>query len=180
MPATNGLQPPLTIEERAIVKSYGDWTSFMHSYGLKPQNLDESNQALRILRGLVENDLDEEDEEDSEDDERLIPGLSREARQVVRSFGDWNSFMAMHGLRPWEPEDISDALDLVEDLAERATLEPSRQTAPSANLGQTTGQTPSSSGGGKKRRHRAGRKRRGKKNTSGQMPSQAEGESGQA
>ncbi|KAJ5189989.1 hypothetical protein N7491_007970 [Penicillium cf. griseofulvum] len=49
MPATDGLQPPLTPAERAIVKSYGGWTYFMQAFGLKPWEAEDVEQGKRIL-----------------------------------------------------------------------------------------------------------------------------------
>ncbi|KAJ5092833.1 hypothetical protein N7456_008694 [Penicillium angulare] len=59
MPATDGLQPSLTPAERAIVKSYGSWTEFMQSYGLKPYDLDDIEEAKSIVQALASNDDDE-------------------------------------------------------------------------------------------------------------------------
>ncbi|KAJ6084365.1 hypothetical protein N7486_011165 [Penicillium sp. IBT 16267x] len=56
MPATDALQPPLSPAERAIVKSYGGWTQFMHSFGLKPWIEDDAEEGKRILEGFVEDD----------------------------------------------------------------------------------------------------------------------------
>ncbi|KAJ5915857.1 hypothetical protein N7454_010998 [Penicillium verhagenii] len=56
MPATDALQPPLTEAERAIVKSYGGWTQFMLSYGLKPHDLEDIEEAKAILEGLAQVD----------------------------------------------------------------------------------------------------------------------------
>ncbi|KAE8355987.1 hypothetical protein BDV28DRAFT_145631 [Aspergillus coremiiformis] len=56
MPASNALQPPLTPAERAIVQSYGDWTNFLMSYGLKPWNNEDAEEGKRILESLVENE----------------------------------------------------------------------------------------------------------------------------
>ncbi|KAE8151733.1 hypothetical protein BDV25DRAFT_152220 [Aspergillus avenaceus] len=53
MPATDSLQPPLTPAEREIVKSYGGWTNFLFSYGLKPWNDDDAEEGLMILKGLA-------------------------------------------------------------------------------------------------------------------------------
>ncbi|PHH69607.1 hypothetical protein CDD80_6617 [Ophiocordyceps camponoti-rufipedis] len=53
MPATDGLQPPLTPAERTIVKSYGGWTNFMHSMCLKPTNDDDAEEGKRILEAFV-------------------------------------------------------------------------------------------------------------------------------
>lgn len=39
--------------EKDIVKSFGGWTHFCNSYGLKPQNPDENDEAISILRGLA-------------------------------------------------------------------------------------------------------------------------------
>ncbi|KAJ5409103.1 hypothetical protein N7509_002986 [Penicillium cosmopolitanum] len=54
MPATDSLQPPLTPEERAVIKTYGSWTNFMQSYGLKPWDDDDVQEGMAILRGLVQ------------------------------------------------------------------------------------------------------------------------------
>ncbi|BDD63673.1 hypothetical protein MPDQ_000591 [Monascus purpureus] len=56
MSASDCLQPPLTPAERAIVKSYGGWTMFMASFGLKPWNDDDVQEAKRILEAFVEDD----------------------------------------------------------------------------------------------------------------------------
>ncbi|KAL4915202.1 hypothetical protein BDW62DRAFT_203923 [Aspergillus aurantiobrunneus] len=53
MPASDSLQPLLTPAERAIVKSYGGWTQFLHSYGLKPWDREEAEEGLSILRALA-------------------------------------------------------------------------------------------------------------------------------
>lgn len=49
-------EPPLTTAERQIVKSYGGWTGFMHSFGLKPWNQEDADEGLRIVSGLASND----------------------------------------------------------------------------------------------------------------------------
>lgn len=54
------IEPPLTPAERAIVKSYGGWTSFMQSFGLKPWESDDAEEGKRILEAFVQ------DEEDAE------------------------------------------------------------------------------------------------------------------
>ncbi|GIK01928.1 hypothetical protein Aspvir_005969 [Aspergillus viridinutans] len=56
MPATDALQPPLTPAERAIVKSYGGWTQFMISFGLKPYELDDIDEAKSIVSSLAAED----------------------------------------------------------------------------------------------------------------------------
>ncbi|KAJ5511353.1 hypothetical protein N7453_003456 [Penicillium expansum] len=60
MPASDALQPPLTPAERAIVKSYGGWTYFLQSFGLKPWETEDAEEGKRILEAFVQ------DEEDSE------------------------------------------------------------------------------------------------------------------
>ncbi|CAK7224830.1 hypothetical protein SCUCBS95973_005653 [Sporothrix curviconia] len=60
MPATDALAPPLTPEERQIVKSYGGWTQFMISYGLKPYELEDIDEAKQIVSAMASNDKDEE------------------------------------------------------------------------------------------------------------------------
>lgn len=54
------IEPPLTPAERAIVKSYGGWTSFMQSFGLKPWESDDAEEGKRILEAFVQNDEDAE------------------------------------------------------------------------------------------------------------------------
>ncbi|KAE8357403.1 hypothetical protein BDV27DRAFT_139385, partial [Aspergillus caelatus] len=54
MPSTDCLQPPLTPAERSIVKSYGGWTSFLFSFGLKPYNDEDAEEGLMILKALTE------------------------------------------------------------------------------------------------------------------------------
>ncbi|OQD93320.1 hypothetical protein PENSOL_c033G01693 [Penicillium solitum] len=60
MPVTDALQPPLTPAERAIVKSYGGWTSFMQSFGLKPWENDDAEEGKRILEAFVRDEGDSE------------------------------------------------------------------------------------------------------------------------
>ncbi|WWC96156.1 hypothetical protein V866_003023 [Kwoniella sp. B9012] len=60
MPASDGLQPHLQPAERAIVKSYGGWTNFCVSYGLKPWEMDQNDEALAIVSALAK--MDEENE----------------------------------------------------------------------------------------------------------------------
>jgi hypothetical protein len=49
-------QPPLQPAEREIVKSYGGWTAFMQSYGLKPFDDNDVREALQIERQMARND----------------------------------------------------------------------------------------------------------------------------
>ena len=49
-------EPPLTPAERDIVKSYGGWTNFCISFGLKPWEVDDADEGKRILEGFVEDD----------------------------------------------------------------------------------------------------------------------------
>ncbi|PLN78188.1 hypothetical protein BDW42DRAFT_196047 [Aspergillus taichungensis] len=53
MPSTDCLQPPLSPEERSIVKGYGGWTAFMQSFLLKPWKNDDVEEAKAILKGLA-------------------------------------------------------------------------------------------------------------------------------
>ncbi|KAG5934683.1 hypothetical protein E4U53_000633 [Claviceps sorghi] len=56
MPATDGLQPPLTPAEREIRRSYGGWTNFMASMGLKPWDLDHIDEAKAIIAAMASHD----------------------------------------------------------------------------------------------------------------------------
>ncbi|EAW21028.1 uncharacterized protein NFIA_061890 [Aspergillus fischeri NRRL 181] len=49
-------KPPLSPAERAIVKSYGGWTQFMISFGLKPYELDDIYEAKSIVASLATDD----------------------------------------------------------------------------------------------------------------------------
>lgn len=46
-------EPPLSPEERSIVKGYGGWTAFMQSFLLKPWENDDVEEAKAILKGLA-------------------------------------------------------------------------------------------------------------------------------
>ncbi|KAH7014127.1 uncharacterized protein B0I36DRAFT_369119 [Microdochium trichocladiopsis] len=50
MPATDALSPPLTPAERQVVKNYGGWTQFMHSFGLKAHDSEHIDEAHQIAR----------------------------------------------------------------------------------------------------------------------------------
>ncbi|CEO58338.1 hypothetical protein PMG11_03068 [Penicillium brasilianum] len=50
---TDCLQPPLSPAERQIVKSYGGWTQFLLSFGLKPWKDDDEEEGMRILRAFA-------------------------------------------------------------------------------------------------------------------------------
>ncbi|CAK7263801.1 hypothetical protein SEPCBS119000_000674 [Sporothrix epigloea] len=54
MPVTDALQPPLTPEEREVVKSYDGWTNTMHSLGLKSYDLDDIDEAKQIVSSFAE------------------------------------------------------------------------------------------------------------------------------
>lgn len=66
MPATDALQPPLTPAERAICKSYGGWTNFMASMGLKPWEDEDAEEGKAIIAALASSDKEGEDEAASE------------------------------------------------------------------------------------------------------------------
>ncbi|KAG6003123.1 hypothetical protein E4U21_002321 [Claviceps maximensis] len=59
MPATDSLQPPLTPTERQICKSYGGWSNFMASMGLKPWVSDDAEEGKAILAAFA-SDVEEE------------------------------------------------------------------------------------------------------------------------
>jgi hypothetical protein len=48
--------PPCTPAERAIVKSYGGWTQFMQCFGLKPWDMDDMEEAKRILVAFTQDE----------------------------------------------------------------------------------------------------------------------------
>ncbi|KAJ5593687.1 hypothetical protein N7537_010591 [Penicillium hordei] len=53
-------EPPLSPAERAIVKSYGGWTSFMQCFGLKPWESDDAEEGKKILEAFVRSDENSE------------------------------------------------------------------------------------------------------------------------
>ncbi|KAJ5628480.1 hypothetical protein N7490_010708 [Penicillium lividum] len=54
MPASDSLQPPLSPTERVIVNSYGGWTMFLASFGLKATNDTDAEEGKRILESLCQ------------------------------------------------------------------------------------------------------------------------------
>jgi len=52
-------EPPLSPAERVIVKSYGGWTNFMISFGLKPWEEDDADEGKRILKAFTEEDANQ-------------------------------------------------------------------------------------------------------------------------
>jgi len=57
LPKSNAITaPPCTPAERAIIKSYGGWTNFMLSFGLKPYNDDDLEEAKTILAAFASDD----------------------------------------------------------------------------------------------------------------------------
>ncbi|PFH57425.1 hypothetical protein XA68_15103 [Ophiocordyceps unilateralis] len=66
---TDCLQPILSEEESAIVKSYGGWTSFMMSMGLKAWKAEDEAEGMQILRALAAPDEEEEVQGEAEQDE---------------------------------------------------------------------------------------------------------------
>jgi hypothetical protein len=40
-----------------IVKSFGDWTTFCHSYGLKPHDNDDNIEAIRLLHRMADEEI---------------------------------------------------------------------------------------------------------------------------
>lgn len=49
-------EPPLTPREREIVKAYGGWTRFMISFGLKPYDLEDIDEAKSIVKAFAADD----------------------------------------------------------------------------------------------------------------------------
>ena len=55
-PATDRPEPPLSDKEREVVKSYGGWTAFCESHGLKPWEPSDKQEALSIVKALASHD----------------------------------------------------------------------------------------------------------------------------
>lgn len=49
-------EPPLTPAEKKVVKSFGDWTEFMRTYGLKPTDAGDAKQAYAIVKMMAQAD----------------------------------------------------------------------------------------------------------------------------
>jgi len=62
-------EPSLTPAENAVVRSYGGWTEFMQTFGLKPWETEDIEDAISIIKSLVA--ADEEDAEGEETDQQL-------------------------------------------------------------------------------------------------------------
>lgn len=43
----------MTPTEREVVASYGEWKEFCQTFGLKPSNPDDNEEAVEILHGLA-------------------------------------------------------------------------------------------------------------------------------
>lgn len=55
--------PPLSAAERSIVRASGGWTNFCLSYGLKPFDSGDCDEALQIVRAMVRADEEREGQE---------------------------------------------------------------------------------------------------------------------
>ena len=53
----------------------------------------------------------------------LEPPLSKGARVVVKSYGNWTNFCQSYGYKPWEDEDKEDARQLAESFAKEVNEE---------------------------------------------------------
>nr|XP_019012814.1 uncharacterized protein I206_02310 [Kwoniella pini CBS 10737]OCF51595.1 hypothetical protein I206_02310 [Kwoniella pini CBS 10737] len=47
----------------------------------------------------------------------LQPPLLPAEKEIVKSYGGWTNFMHCFGLKPWEFDDIDEALSIVKQLA---------------------------------------------------------------
>ena len=56
MATTDRPEPPLSDKEREVVKSYGGWTAFCESPGLKPWEPSDKQEALSIVKALASHD----------------------------------------------------------------------------------------------------------------------------
>lgn len=68
MPASDALQPPLAPAEREVVKSFGGWTQFCATYGLKPWDDDDNQEAYRIVQMMAAHD--EEQAKNAKEDQK--------------------------------------------------------------------------------------------------------------
>ena len=51
--------PPMSKDARVVVQSYGSWTSFCHSYGLKPSETEQNEEARQIAESLAKEAIGE-------------------------------------------------------------------------------------------------------------------------
>ncbi|ORY23615.1 hypothetical protein BCR39DRAFT_548938 [Naematelia encephala] len=56
MPITDGLAPPMTPAERQVVKSFGGWTAFLRTYGLKPEREEDKAEGKAIVEQMAKQD----------------------------------------------------------------------------------------------------------------------------
>jgi hypothetical protein len=50
----------MTPAERKVLRSYGDWTNFCHSFGLKPYDLSAQEEGMAMFRSFAADDEREE------------------------------------------------------------------------------------------------------------------------
>jgi hypothetical protein len=53
------IEPPLSPAERVIVKSYGGWTGFLTSFGLKPWIEEDAKEGKKILESFAAQDQEQ-------------------------------------------------------------------------------------------------------------------------
>nr|XP_031862180.1 uncharacterized protein CI109_002142 [Kwoniella shandongensis]KAA5529252.1 hypothetical protein CI109_002142 [Kwoniella shandongensis] len=56
MPITDGLTPHLSPAAKEVIKSFGGWTAFLQSYGLKPTDDDDAEEGRLIAERMGQED----------------------------------------------------------------------------------------------------------------------------
>lgn len=112
----------LTPKQRAVVREYGGWMNFCIAFGLRPwKDPGEVDEALQIIDTLLSDEADGDDDDsdgyaegDLDDVDSEIEWLNPEQKKVVKAWGGWTNFLFSFGLRPWNPEDIDEALNIID------------------------------------------------------------------
>lgn len=56
-------EPHLSADAKRVVKEYGDWRSFLMTYGLKATDADQAEEGRRIAETMGEHDAEERREQ---------------------------------------------------------------------------------------------------------------------
>ncbi|GAA5866938.1 hypothetical protein JCM8547_003923 [Rhodosporidiobolus lusitaniae] len=108
------IPPSLTPAQRAIVKSYGYWTSFCHSFGIRPTDPTAREEGKAILKELVQ---DGREENVKAARKATSSPLSDAEILVAADYGGWSSFLHLHGLSLDQPKDVLHGTKLLKELA---------------------------------------------------------------
>ncbi|KAI4727387.1 hypothetical protein E4T49_04881 [Aureobasidium sp. EXF-10728] len=114
---------------------YGNATHFMHCYGLKFYDNDDCDEAVNIVKALMD-DSEEEDEDDDDQDSDESNDFLAEMEEdptshvadykfspdqldlLKKHYGHSGNFMRCCGLKPWDDDDCDEAVSIVKAFME--------------------------------------------------------------